>query len=124
VGFNTQRYTPNGRETAQFFVDGLLPFLFLVVFSYLTRPTEKSRVDQFYGKMKTPIGDTPESEAAAMELTRQQPGRFDHTKLFGAKSNWEFAKWDRVDAVGFIVCCAISGGIIALFAVLLRLASS
>jgi solute:Na+ symporter, SSS family len=124
VGFNTQRYTPNGRETAQFFVDGLLPFVFLVVFSYLTRPTEKARVDQFYGKMKTPIGDTPEAEEATMALTRQQPGRFDHTKLFGANSNWEFAKWDRVDAIGFAVCCAISGGIIALFAFLLKIASA
>lgn len=122
VGLNAAGWTPNGRETAQFFFDGLFPFVLLLLVSRFTRATERGRLDQFYGKMKTPVGATPELEAAAMAATRREPGRFDQTKLF-PRSAWEFAKWDREDAVGFIVCCAISGGIIGLFVLLLRWAS-
>lgn len=122
AGFRSAGWSPNGRETAQFFFDGLFPFVLLLFVSRFTRPTERGRVDQFYGKMKTPVGATPELEAAAMAATRLEPGRFDHTKLF-PRSTWEFAKWDREDTVGFIVCCAISAGIIGLFVLLLRWAS-
>lgn len=122
VGFQSAAWTPNGRETAQFFFDGIFPFVLLLLVSRCTRPTAKERVDFFYGKMKTPVGETPELEAAAMEATRREPGRFDHTKLL-PRTQWEFAKWDRTDAVGFAVCCAISGGIIGLFVLLLNLAA-
>jgi Na+/proline symporter len=110
------------RVTLQFFFDGLFPFVVLIVTSLLTRPMDPRRVALFYGRMKTPVGDTPELEAAALEATRLQPARFDHTKLF-PKSTWEFCKWDRVDTVGFILCCALSGAIVGLFLLVLRSAA-
>jgi hypothetical protein len=61
-------------------------------------------------------------EEAAMAATRQDPRRFDHTKIFPG-SSWEFAKWDKVDTIGFIGCCAASAVIIGFFMGLLRLAS-
>jgi hypothetical protein len=64
--------------------------------------------------MKTPVGATPELEAAAMEETKRNPSRFDHTKLVPS-SNWEFCRWDKVDTVGFIICCALSAVIIGFF---------
>ena len=121
-GLEPAKLTPQGREAAQFYFDGLFPFVVLIAVSLLTRSTEKSRVDLFYGKMKTPVGATPELEAAGMEETRRNPGRFDHTKLF-PRSSWEFCKWDRVDTVGFLICCAVSGAIIGLFVLLLRAAA-
>lgn len=120
-GLDVAGLTPNGRETAQFYFDGFFPFAVLLVASWLTKPTEKSRVDQFYGKMKTPVGATPELEAAAMAETRRDPNRFDHLKLL-PWSNWEFAKWDRVDTIGFIGCCATSAVIVGGFVLLLKLA--
>ena len=57
-----------------------------------------------------------------MEETRRNPRRFDHTKLFPS-SNWEWTRWDRTDGVGFVICLGISGGIIAMFWFLLRLAA-
>ena len=122
VGLDVAKLTPQGREAATFYFDGLFPFMVLVLVSYLTRPTDKARVDQFYGKMKTPVGDTPELEAAAMEETRRNPGRFDHTKLV-RDSTWEFCKWDRVDTIGFLICCAVSGAIIGIFVLLLKWAA-
>ena len=73
--------------------------------------------------MKTPVGSTPELELAAMTQTQLNPRRFDDTKLFGPASAWEFAKWDKVDAIGFIACLGVSGGILAGFWLLLRSAA-
>ncbi len=123
IGIDPARLTPSARETAQFFFDGFFPFAMLILVSLLTRPPEPARIDQFYGRMKTPVGATPELEAAAIGETLRNPRRFAHTKLFGADSSWEFAKWDRVDAIGFAGCCVTSAAIVGLFVLLLKLAS-
>ena len=122
AGVDVVSLTPTQRFTLQFFFDGLFPFIVLILVSLLTRPTDPKRVAFFYGKMKTPVGDTPELEAAAMEETRVNPTRFDHTKLLPA-SNWEFCRWDRTDAIGFAACCAMSAFIVGLFVFLLNLAA-
>ncbi len=123
AGVDVVALTPTQRFTLQFFFDALFPFAVLIGVSLLTRPTEKARVDFFYGKMKTPVGDTPELEAAAMEETRLNPGRFDDTKLLGRNSWWEFCKWDRVDTIGFIACCSLSAAIVGVFLALLNWAA-
>jgi hypothetical protein len=69
--------------------------------------------------MKTPVAVTPARDAVEMEATRRDPRRFDHLKLFGRDSAWGFTKWDRVDALGFIFCCVLSGAFIGLFCLLL-----
>jgi len=120
AGLDLEHMTFRDLQSVQFFFDGLFPFVVLIVVSLLTRPPEAGKIDWFFGKMKTPVGATPELEIAAMEDTRRNPHRFDDTKLF-PKSNWEWTKWDRVDTVGFIACLGVSGSIIALFWYLLRL---
>lgn len=121
AGAPIDEWSASARFAARFLFDAILPFILLVTVSMFTRAPERARVDQFYGRMKTPVGATPELEALAIEATRCQPGRFDHTKLF-PRSSWEFTRWDRVDTIGFVACCAVSGAIIALFWALLRLA--
>ena len=122
VGLNPETMSKSDRLTAQFFFDGFFPFAVLIITSLLTRPTDPVRVAQFYGKMKTPVGATPELEAAAMAETRRDPSRFDHTKLLPG-THWEFCKWDKVDTVGFLICSVISGAIVLLFVFLLNLAA-
>jgi solute:Na+ symporter, SSS family len=124
LGLKPQQLSASGRETAQFLFDGFFPFVVLIFVSLLTRPPDLARIDQFYGKMKTPVGATPELELATMEETRRHPHRFDTRKLFGAGSSWEFTKWDRVDTLGFLGCCATSGAIIVAFLVALRAAAA
>ncbi|MBE2214138.1 MAG: hypothetical protein IAE82_09735 [Opitutaceae bacterium] len=123
VGFDVASWSPNDRLAGRYLWDGIFPFVVLILVGLVTRNKDQARVDFFYGKMKTPVGDTPELEAAAIAETHRNPRRFDHTKLLGANSSWEFTKWDKVDTVGFLACCAVSGAIIALFAGLLKLAS-
>ncbi len=123
VGLDVAALSPAQRMTAQFFFDGLFPFAVLMLVSWFTPRTDKDRVLQFYGKMKTPVGDTPELEELAMEQTRKNPTRFDHTKLL-PWSNWEFCKWDKVDTIGFLACCAVSFSIVGIFVLLLKWAAS
>ena len=122
AGVDVAAKSPNQRLTAQFFFDGLFPFAVLLIASLLTRPTDPARVAQFYGKMKTPVGETPELEAAAMAETRRHPTRFDHTKLLPG-SNWEFCRWTKVDTIGFLICSALSAAIVLLFVGVLRWAA-
>ncbi len=112
--------TPADLTAVQFFFDGILPFVVLIVVSFLTKAPPREKVNYFFGKMKTPVGATPELEAAAMEETRLHPDRFDHTKLF-PHSSWECTKWDKTDTVGFVTCLGVSAGIVTTFWFLLRL---
>lgn len=123
AGVKVVGLTPTQRETAQFFFDGLFPFVLLIGVSAVTRRTDPVRVAQFYGKMKTPVAEDPDEDGREMERTRRDPARYDHTKLFPG-SDWEFARWTKTDAIGFAACCALSGGIVMLFVFLLRLAST
>ncbi len=122
AGLDVASYSINKRLATQFYFDGLFPFSVLIIVSLLTPRTEQKRVDQFYGKMKTPVGDTPELEEAGMAETRRNPGRFDSTKLFPG-TTWEFAKWTREDALGFMGCCAVSATIVFVFIGLLKWAA-
>lgn len=121
LGLDVERMDVSARYAARFFYDGLFPFAVLLVVSLFTRRPPPERVDQFFGKMKTPVNPVPELDAAAMAETRRNPQRFDHLKIF-PRSSWEFTKWDRVDVVGFLACCAVSGAILGLFWLLLRAA--
>jgi Na+/proline symporter len=120
AGLNLAHMTGRDLQSVQFFFAAIFPFIVLAIASLLTQPPPQGKVDWFFGKMKTPVGATPELEAATMEETRRNPRRFDHTKLFPS-SNWEWTKWDQTDTVGFLICLGVSGGIIAMFWFLLRL---
>jgi SSS family solute:Na+ symporter len=122
IGADVSEWTTSSRFAARFFFNAFSPFLLLIGLSLITRPPERSRLDWFFGKMKTPVAPSRAADEAELELTRQNPARFDHLKLF-PNSAWEFTRWNRVDAIGFLVCCAASAAIIGLFWALLRWAS-
>jgi hypothetical protein len=122
LGVDVVSLSPGGRIAGRFFVDALLPILLVIGASLVTRAPARERVDLFFGKMKTPVGETPESDTAAMEETRLAPNRFDHLKL-APNSAWEFTRWNRVDTVGFLISWAVTLAILGLFWGLLRLAA-
>jgi len=119
-GLNLSKASSRDLQAVYFFFDGFFPFIVLIGVSFFTRPPPRETVDLFYGKMKTPVGATPELEAQAIEDNRRDPNRFNHLKLF-PNSNWEWTKWDRVDGVGFAICMVVTCSIVTLFWGLLRL---
>jgi hypothetical protein len=122
VGVDVVSMDPGTRFAARFFFDGLLPFILLIGVSFFSRTPSKEVVDRFYGKMKTPVGATLEQEKAAMAETMCDPVRFDQQKLF-PRSSLELTRWNRTDTVGFFICCAVSGLIVAVFWFILGLFS-
>ena len=114
MGVNVRDYTPAMLMTARFLIDSLLPILVLIGVSWITPGSDPQRIARFYARLKTPVGSTPEADAAAVAESHANPARFDCTKLF-PHSNWEFTKWDRTDALGFVACCGIVAAILLVF---------
>jgi hypothetical protein len=70
--------------------------------------------------MKTKVNADREADARELALSYADPHRFDDQKLF-PRSNWELGRWDREDGIGFLICSALAGVIIALLLFLIRL---
>jgi SSS family solute:Na+ symporter len=119
AGLPLEGYGPGGHLATQFLFDAVFPFAVMIAVSLVTRPPPQECVADFFGKMKTPVGATRQLDDAAMAETRRAPGRFDGTKLF-PRSNWDFTKWDKTDAVGFVACCAASISIVGLIWLVLQ----
>jgi solute:Na+ symporter, SSS family len=100
LGWDLSKNTYSFNETLTFIFRIIFPFFILMMVSRFTRPEDKNRLDQFYGKMLTPVAANEDDEKA-MQLTRENPNRFRHLLMF-PNSNWEFRKWNREDWKGVI----------------------
>jgi SSS family solute:Na+ symporter len=114
MGADVANWKPSRLLMIRYLVDSLMPFVLLFGVSYLTPATDRARIARFYARMKTPVGPSPELDAAWVEQSYADPARYEHTKLFPG-TNWEFTKWDRVDLIGFLICCVVMVLILVLF---------
>jgi SSS family solute:Na+ symporter len=122
LGVDVAAFNSAQLMTTRFLVDALLPILILIVVSLLTKQADPARVARFYVRMKTPVGKTLDEDALDVEASYANPTRYDHTKLF-PRSNWEFTKWNKQDAVGFIACVGLVGFILVFFKAVLVIGS-
>ena len=114
LGLNVGNLTPPMMLTIRYLIDALLPLIILIAVSLVTPCEDPHRLARFYARLKTPVGDTPEEDNEAVALSDANPDRFNHTKIF-PKSSWEFTRWDKTDALGFLVCCLSVGCILLIF---------
>ena len=119
LGVPVQQFSPAGLLATRWLFDGLFPFVLLIGLSLCFKPEHSDLADQFYAKLKTPVAPTTEEDEAAVALSKAQPHRFDHLKLF-PHSHWEFSKWTRSDFVGFLGCWVVVGIILLVLVTLLR----
>ena len=120
VGLDMVNFSAADLNCSRWLFDSFFPFVCLIFFSLLTRPTTPQRAPVFYAKMKTPVAPTPELDLVEMEKNAADPTRFDHLKLFPG-TNWEFAKWTKNDFLGFFGCWAVVGAILLFLFVVLHL---
>lgn len=113
LGFDLQKNPYALNETIRILIRTLTPFVILVLISFLTRRDDKTMLDRFYVKMKTPVHVDPDEDVRQMELSYENPSRFDDRKLF-PKSEWEFDKWTKTDTVGFGIS-ALVAALVVLF---------
>jgi hypothetical protein len=91
----------------------VLPFLVMILVSLFTRRNGREALDRYYVKMKTEVDPDPEKDRANLELSCQNPERFNNRKLF-PKSDLEFAKPGLVDVAGFVLTFAACFAVIGL----------
>ena len=105
MGFDLSRNSYSLNETLRVLSRVVLPFLILIVISLMTRRSveETEAAERLAARLLTPLGATPDEDARQVALSNQSPDRFDHLKLFGARSMWQFRQWDRVDGIGFVI---------------------
>ncbi len=120
VGLDMGRFSKADLTCSRWLFDAFFPFVCLIFFSLLTRPTTPERAPTFYAKFKTPVAPTPELDVAEIEKNTADPARWDHQKLLPG-TNWEFAKWTKNDFLGFFGCWAIVGAILVFLWVVLHL---
>jgi SSS family solute:Na+ symporter len=118
LGFDLSKNPYCLNETIRFLVMMLLPFIIFYITAKFTKPLDKAALDRFYVKMKTPAFGTAQDDAMEMELSYQNPSRFDYKKMF-PNTDWEFEKFDKTDIKGIAV--STFGGLI-LIAVLVVVA--
>lgn len=111
LDLETNPYALN--ETLRILFRTLLPFGILIVTSLLTRPDPQAVLDGFYAKMRTKVIPDPQADAREMELSLQNPNRFDHLLVF-PNSGFEIYKWNRQDWIGFVLSVA-GVGLVLLF---------
>ncbi|MEA3189155.1 MAG: solute:Na+ symporter, family [Chthoniobacter sp.] len=125
IGVPVQNFNKAGILAARWGVDGILPFVMLMLFSYLFPDRRlgadaQRRLDGFFAKMKTPVATPPEADEREVALSYEKPDRFDYKKLFPG-TNWEFSKWTPSDFLGFFGCWVIVLLILGMLWLLLQL---
>jgi SSS family solute:Na+ symporter len=100
LGIDFTRFTKAQLVATRFFFDALFPFVLLFLLSFLTRPTPKVDLDNFFGKIHTPVQPTPDQDQSAVEEAMAHPEKWEKRKLM-PKSKWEIMKPGRADIIGF-----------------------
>jgi len=120
MGFDLSANSYSLNETIRVIIRTITPFLILILFAFFTKPDDKKMLDRFFAKMKTSVQSNPEADAKEIALSYENPHRFDFKKLF-PKSNWEFYKWNKLDAGGFLVAVLVLLAILAMLQVLVSI---
>jgi SSS family solute:Na+ symporter len=110
-GIDFTKFSKAQLVASRFFFIAFFPFLILFAVSMVTRPPSKAHLDYFYGKIFTPIQPTIEEDKRAVAYTASNPDSIRTKKLF-PDSNWELAKPDKMDWIGFGGSWAMVGLII------------
>ncbi|MFK8113049.1 MAG: sodium:solute symporter [Rubripirellula sp.] len=82
----------------------ILPFLVLLILSYLTPRGSETALTRYFAKMNTPVLADPAQDRQALEQAYASPEDTVVKKLFPG-SDWEFVKPNRKDILGFVASC-------------------
>ncbi|MCL5019708.1 MAG: sodium:solute symporter family protein [Patescibacteria group bacterium] len=90
-----------------------LPIVIIIIVSLFTSPVDKKKTDAFFTKMRLKVDPDPFKDKENLEKAWQNPESLEHRKMF-PNTNFEFVKWTKEDAIGFIAIWIIVGIIILL----------
>lgn len=112
MGLDLSRASKATLETLRLPTRVLLPFLVLILVSFLTKPNSKEALDRYYAKMNTEVKPDHAEDLAELERSYADPGQFASRKIL-PRSNLEFTKPRAKDVIGFLaavgVCFVVVG---------------
>jgi len=120
LGVDFTRFTKAQLVATRFFFDALFPFVLLFWLSFLTRPVPKLDLDNFFGKIHTPVRPTPEQDQNAVEEAMAHPEKWEGEKIWPG-SNWEIMKPQKADVIGFGGTWLLVGVIILLLGLMVTI---
>lgn len=109
--FDVTRNANAVNETMRYSYKILLPFLILIAVSLVTRPDDSLETRNFFIRMRVKVLRDKEADARAVQAAYANPESTRAALLFSG-SPWEFFKWDKEDAVGFLAGCLL---VVAIF---------
>jgi solute:Na+ symporter, SSS family len=80
----------------------ITPFLVMILLSLISRPNNKSALDRYYIKMKTPVLPNHDEDVRNLEAAYAEPEKIETKKLFPGTS-LEFSKPTRTDVIGVVI---------------------
>ncbi|QEG02245.1 Sodium/glucose cotransporter [Stieleria maiorica] len=113
IGIDLANVSKATLETLRLPTRVLLPFLVLIIASYLTPRTSASVLDRYYAKMKTEVDPDPETDRRNLEVSYSDPKRFEDRRLFPG-TDIEALRPRTSDVVGFAISVAVCFAVIAL----------
>ena len=115
LGFDLTKNKHALNETIKVLTKLVFPFLIVIIISLLTRHSsgEEIILNDFYAKMRTPVTGDKEKDERELQLSMENPKRFDY-KLMFPKTQWQICKWNKVDTNGFLVALGMVAAILGL----------
>jgi hypothetical protein len=106
LGFDLSNLKKADLNALGYYLDIFVPFLTLIILSLFEKQNSEEALNEFYARMHTPAIGTPEEEERELELTRKNPFRFNHKKLF-PNTSIEILKPTKRDVLGFLIICGV-----------------
>ncbi len=111
---------PNAlNETIRYSYKIIFPFFILITVSLLTKPGASREVEAFFLRMRVKVRPSREEDERAVQSACAEPETTRAALLFPG-SQFEFMKWDREDATGFVAGCLLAGGLVSALYLLLH----
>jgi SSS family solute:Na+ symporter len=105
-------------ETLRYAYKILLPFAVLILVSLLTRPDDSQPVQHLFLRMRTQVCADRAADERALQAAYANPEPT-RARLLFPRTQLEFFKWNRQDALGFLLGCLAALAVVAmLYAIL------
>lgn len=113
IGIDLANVSKATLETLRLPTRVLLPFLVLIVISFITPRTSQDTLDRYYAKMKTEVHPDPETDRKNLEESYRDPKRFEDRRLFPG-TDIEALRPRKSDVVGFAISVTVCFVVIGL----------
>jgi SSS family solute:Na+ symporter len=122
LGVDLTKMTKGTLISLGYYLDVLIPFLFIIIISRFSKPCPRESLDRYYARLHTPVDPDPEKDREEVRKSEQNPERFRHRNLFPA-TEIMLQKPSRRDVLGFLAAWAAVGGVILTVIILASIGS-